>query len=85
MARKTMKQSYCWSGRARGKQRNRAANKTLHVEQYQCGICGRVFYVNKSEKSSMDLDFGCPYECDDNGEHVRDIETEVEKAKDVPD
>jgi hypothetical protein len=28
-------------------------------------------------RSPLDLDFGCPYGCDDNGRHIRDIRTEI--------
>lgn len=36
------------------------------------------------DKSELDFDFGCPYGCDDNGKHVRDIETNITQVKDVP-
>ena len=52
--------------------------KTSHVAQCQCGVCGRVFYVNKNDKTSLDLDFGCHYGCNENDEGIRDAETEVE-------
>jgi len=57
---------------------------TLELEQYQCRKCGRFFYINTMDKSFFDMDFGCPYGCDDNGKHVRDIGTEIKKVTDVP-
>jgi len=33
------------------------------------------------DKSSLDLDFGCPFSCDDNGRHVRDLKTEIKEVK----
>ena len=62
---------------------NELVRKTLQLEQYQCRKCGRLFYINRMDKSSLDLDFGCPYGCDDNGRHVRDVETKVKKVTDV--
>ena len=56
---------------------NQLVRTTLNLEQYQCRGCGRFFYINAMDRSSLDLDFGCPYGCDDNGKHVRDIDTEV--------
>ena len=53
------------------------ARKTLNLEQYQCRRCGRFFYINAMDKSSLDLDFGCPFGCDDAGKHTRDIRTEI--------
>ena len=55
--------------------------KTLELEQYQCRKCGRFFYINKMDKSSLDLDFGCCFSCDDNGRHVRDLKTEIKEVK----
>ena len=55
--------------------------ETLELEQYQCRKCGRFFYVNKMEKSSLDLDFGCPFSCDDNGRHVSDLKTGIKEVK----
>jgi len=61
---------------------NELVRKTLEIEQHQCRSCGRLFYINTMDKSWLDLDFGCPYGCGDNGRHVRDIKTEVEQVKD---
>ena len=55
--------------------------RTLELEQYQCRKCGRFFYVNRIDKISLDLDFGCPFSCDDNGRHVRDLRTEIKEVK----
>jgi len=57
---------------------------TLNLEQYQCRRCGRFFYINKTDKSSLDIGFGCPYGCDDNGRHTRNIHTEIKEVKDIP-
>ena len=54
---------------------NQLVRTTLVLEQYQCRRCGRLFYINTMDRSSMDFDFGCPYGCDDSGRHVRDIKT----------
>ena len=51
---------------------------TLNLEQYRCRRCGRLFYINAMDRRDLDLDFGCPYGCDDNGRHVRDINTKAE-------
>ena len=48
--------------------------KNTNLEQYQCHKCGRFFQKDKSE---FDLDFGCPFGCNDNGELVRIISIEV--------
>jgi len=62
---------------------NALVRKTLNLEQYQCRKCGRLFYINMMDRSSLDLDFACPYGFDGYGEYVRDIKTEVEQVKDV--
>ena len=56
---------------------NRLVRTTLHLEQYRCLHCGRLFYINALDRRELDLDFGCPYGCDDNGRHVGDIRAEV--------
>ena len=56
---------------------NQLVRTTLHLEQYQCRTCGRLFYINALDRDAYDLDFGCPYGCDDNGRHIQDIRTEV--------
>jgi len=56
---------------------NQLVRTALELEQYQCRQCGRLFYINAMDRGSLDLDFGCPYGCDDNGRHVRDIRTQV--------
>lgn len=52
----------------------------MNLEQYQCRECGRFFYVSSMDRRGMDLDFGCPYGCDDNGEHVRDLHAEIKEV-----
>lgn len=63
---------------------NELVRKTLDLEQYLCRKCGRLFYINTMDRSSMDLDFGCPYGCDDNGRHIRDIKAQVKEVQEVP-
>ena len=50
---------------------------TLKLPEYQGTKCGRLFYINALDRRDLDLDFGCPYGCDDNGRHIGDIRTEV--------
>lgn len=49
----------------------------LNLEEYRCRRCGRLFYIDAVERSSLDIDFGCPYGCDDAGERVRDIVAQI--------
>ncbi len=56
---------------------------TLELQEYQCTRCGRSFYINGTDRGSLDLDFGCPYGCDDNGRHMQDIRTEVTGVRGV--
>ena len=57
-------------------------NETLNLEEYRCRKCRRVFYIDATERSTLDLDFGCPYGCDDNGERERDIMAETRETAD---
>jgi len=66
------------------KQMNRLVRTTLELEQYQCRKCGRFFYINKWDKSDIDIDFGCVFGCDDNGRHIRNIKTKIQRVDDVP-
>jgi len=50
---------------------------TLNLEEHRCRRCNRVFYIDATQRHSFDLDFGCPYGCDDNGERERDITAEI--------
>ena len=36
------------------------------------------------DKSCLDLDFGCPYGCDDNGKYVKDIKTDIREVQEIP-
>lgn len=40
------------------------------IEEYQCGICGRVFYIDPRERTGLDIEFGCPYGCDSAGDYT---------------
>ena len=53
------------------------------LKQYRCRKCDRVFYINAAERSSLDLDFGCPYGCDDIGRQIGEVRAEVTRAKGV--
>ena len=55
----------------------------MNLEQYQCRECGKFFYVNRLDRNEYDIDFGCPFGCDDNGRHVRNIETEIRRVDDM--
>lgn len=57
---------------------NQVMRATLNLQQYRCLRCGRLFYINAIDRREFDLDFGCPYGCDNNGRHVRDIGTKAE-------
>ena len=57
-------------------------NETLNLEEYRCRKCKRLFYIDATERNSLDLDFGCPYGCDDNGERERDIVAEIRETAD---
>ena len=52
------------------------------LEEYRCRKCGRLFYIDAVERHSLDLDFGCPYGCDDNGERQRDVVGQIRETPD---
>ena len=54
---------------------------TLKLDQYQCQTCGRFFYINELDKSDLDLDFGCPYGCDNAGEFITKLNLEIKLNK----
>jgi len=54
------------------------------LEQYQCETCGRFFYINKGDKSSFDINYGCPYGCDDAGSLIRILTVMVVEKKEIP-
>jgi len=56
---------------------------TLSLEGYRCRQCGRGFYVNAAERRDLDLDFSCPYGCDDNGRYIGAVRAEAAGAKEV--
>jgi len=55
--------------------------KTSVLEQYRCRQCDRDFYINKADKETWDLDFGCAFGCDDNSRHIRDIGIETKDVR----
>ena len=57
---------------------NTLIKKTFGLEEYECLACGRSFYIREGDKTVYDLDFGCPFGCDDAGKFARTV---VAKAK----
>ena len=57
-------------------------HETLNLEEYRCRKCGRVFYINSDERSSLDMDFCGPFGCDDAGEYAVDIVAQIEDETD---
>lgn len=43
------------------------------LDQYKCRKCWRYFYINENERTEYDIDFGCPYGCDDNGMFIKKV------------
>ena len=66
---------------SRGDVKMNPSRNAVTLEQYRCRCCGRQFHINKGDRSSFDLDFGCPYGCDDNGEHHGDTQVQIRPAK----
>jgi len=62
---------------------NHLVRTTLKLEQYQCEKCGRFWYINEDDKSSWDLDFGCPYGCDEAGKHTKNLHAEIKEVKEI--
>ena len=56
--------------------------ETMNLEEYRCRQCDRLFYINAVQRTSLDIDFGCPYGCDDNGERGRDIVAHIKEEAD---
>ncbi len=54
-----------------------------HLIQYECETCGRYFYVKEGDKSELDIEFGCPFGCDDAGKPVRKIIFETKSITDL--
>ena len=48
--------------------------RKARIEQYCCGMCGRVFYIDPRERTWLDIEFGCPYGCDDSGQVTGELE-----------
>lgn len=57
---------------------------TLDLDEYRCRECHRLFYVNPVERHPLDLDFGCPYGCDDNGDRVGEIKVKRDVVSTEP-
>lgn len=60
---------------------NSNSNTNMKLREYQCQSCYRFFYINPLEKSNWDMDFGCPYGCDDAGMLVREIVCLMQTSK----
>ena len=61
---------------------NHLVRTTLELEQYQCGICKRFWYINTDDiEDEICLDFGCPWGCDDAGKRLRNLITEINEVK----
>ena len=54
--------------------------KDIDLEQYQCDKCERFFYINKMDKSAFDIEFGCPFGCDDAGILTRTLHAEIKEV-----
>ena len=61
------------------KERADPVKPQLHINQYQCQRCGRFFYISMNDKSDLDIEFGCPFGCDDAGKHTRDFICSIEQ------
>jgi hypothetical protein len=48
----------------------------ITLEKYRCRECDRLFCIDAAERSALDLDFGCPYGCDDNGRRIGKAQVE---------
>jgi hypothetical protein len=63
---------------------NPLVERMLWLEEYRCRRCQRLFYVESGDRSSMELEFGCPYGCDDNGQHVCSLSGAIKEATEAP-
>ena len=59
---------------------NQLVGRMLLLEEYRCRRCDRLFYVVSGDRGSMELEFGCPYGCDDNGEHVCSLSSAIREV-----
>ena len=55
---------------------------TLNLEEYRCRKCGRLFYIDATDRHPLNMDFGCPHGCDDGSERMRDVVVEIKEAMD---
>ncbi len=61
---------------------NHLVRTTLELEQYQCCMCKRLWYINTDDiEDELCLDFGCPWGCDDAGKRIRNLKTEINEVK----
>ena len=59
---------------------NELVGRMLRLEEYRCRRCHRLFYVESGDRGGLELDFGCPYGCDDNGEHLCSLGSAIREA-----
>jgi len=45
--------------------RRESPRRTLRLEEYRFRRCDRSFYIGSADHGSLELDFSCPYGCDD--------------------
>lgn len=62
---------------------NEWVGRMLWLEEYRCRRCNRLFYVESGDRGSMEVEFGCPYGCDDNGEHVCSLGSAIREVTQV--
>ncbi|GAH34873.1 unnamed protein product [marine sediment metagenome] len=58
---------------------NKLSEKSELLTEYKCRICQRKFYIVVGTRTKWDIDFGCPYGCDDNGKEIRRVN--IKEAK----
>ena len=62
---------------------NQLVRTTLTWSSTSAGGAAGSSTSNGMDRSSLDLDFGCPFGCDDNGRHVRDLHAEIKEVTEV--
>jgi hypothetical protein len=43
-----------------------------------------LFYIESGDRGGLEWDFGCPFGCDDNGEHVCSIGSVIKESTSAP-
>tara|TARA_Y100000310_G_scaffold247602_1_gene253243 strand:- start:18754 stop:18972 length:219 start_codon:yes stop_codon:yes gene_type:complete len=66
--------------------KKKLSNIHLYAALYRCRVCERVWYVEEREITAFDVDYGCPFGCDDNGKRLGRVEQgELVRAKEEKD